>query len=123
MEQGGRPVAGQRQIAQLINHEQTRQSLVRIDSQTLPDWIIRFNEQGPDGLVSKPSPGAPGKLACEQRWAAEAVARPAVNAHNTGQRPGVGEPWQLEVLRALVKPQTQQVYSELGYTIPQEWLP
>ena len=28
----------------------------------LRDWVIRFNEQGPDGLVNKPSPGAPGKL-------------------------------------------------------------
>ena len=24
--------------------------------------MIRFNEQGPDGLVNKSSPGAPGKL-------------------------------------------------------------
>src|SRR5215208_8379853 len=33
-----------------------------MDRQTLRDWVIRFNEQGPDGLVSKLSPGAPGKL-------------------------------------------------------------
>ena len=33
-----------------------------MDRQTLRDWVIRFNEQGPDGLVNKPSPGAPGKL-------------------------------------------------------------
>jgi hypothetical protein len=25
---------------------------------TLRDWVIRFNEQGPDGLVNIPSPGA-----------------------------------------------------------------
>jgi len=30
--------------------------------QTLQDWVIRFNEQGSDGLVNKSSPGAPGKL-------------------------------------------------------------
>jgi transposase len=30
--------------------------------QTLQHWVIRFNEQGPDGLVNKSSPGAPGKL-------------------------------------------------------------
>jgi hypothetical protein len=29
---------------------------------TLRDWVIRFNEQGPDGLINKSSPGAPGKL-------------------------------------------------------------
>jgi transposase len=32
-----------------------------MDRQTLRDWVIRFNEQGPDGLVI-PSPGAPPKL-------------------------------------------------------------
>jgi transposase len=33
-----------------------------MDRQTLRDWVIRFNEQGPDGLVDIPSPGAPPKL-------------------------------------------------------------
>ena len=33
-----------------------------MDRQTLRDWVIRFNEQGPEGLINKSSPGAPGKL-------------------------------------------------------------
>jgi transposase len=33
-----------------------------MDRQTLRDWVIRFNAQGPDGLVNKPSPGGPRKL-------------------------------------------------------------
>src|SRR3974390_3365497 len=33
-----------------------------MDRQTLRDWVIRFNEEGPQGLTNKPSPGAPGKL-------------------------------------------------------------
>ena len=33
-----------------------------MDRQTLRDWVIRFNEQGPDSLVNIPSPGAPPKL-------------------------------------------------------------
>ena len=33
-----------------------------MDRQTLRDWVIRFNEQGPDGLINIPSPGAPPKL-------------------------------------------------------------
>src|SRR6202158_2430319 len=33
-----------------------------MDRQTLRDWVIRFNEQGPEGLVNIPSPGAPPKL-------------------------------------------------------------
>ena len=35
-----------------------------MDRQTLRDWVIRFNEQGPDGLINIPSPGAPAG-----RWA------------------------------------------------------
>src|SRR6478752_3530550 len=38
-----------------------------MDRQTLRDWVIRFNEQGPEGLVNKPSPGAPGKLTDEHK--------------------------------------------------------
>jgi transposase len=33
-----------------------------MDRQTLRDWVIRFNAQGPDGLVNVPSPGVPPKL-------------------------------------------------------------
>ena len=43
----------------------SREEAARIggmDRQTLRDWVIRFNAQGPDGLVNKPSPGAPTKL-------------------------------------------------------------
>jgi len=38
-----------------------------MDRQTLRDWVIRFNEQGPEGLTNKPSPGAPGKLTDEHK--------------------------------------------------------
>ena len=33
-----------------------------MDRQTLRDWVIRSNEQGPDGLINIPSPGVPPKL-------------------------------------------------------------
>ena len=33
-----------------------------MDRQTLRDWVIRFNAQGPDGLINIASPGAPAKL-------------------------------------------------------------
>jgi transposase len=33
-----------------------------MDRQTLRDWVIRFNEQGADGLINIPSPGARPKL-------------------------------------------------------------
>ena len=38
-----------------------------MDRQTLRDWVIRFNEHGPDGLINLPSPGAPSKLDREHR--------------------------------------------------------
>jgi transposase len=38
-----------------------------MDRQTLRDWVIRFNEQGPEGLSNIPSPGAPPKLGEEHR--------------------------------------------------------
>ena len=38
-----------------------------MDRQTLRDWVIRFNEQGPDGLVNKKPPGRPSKLTAEHR--------------------------------------------------------
>src|ERR1700752_3467078 len=33
-----------------------------MDRQTLRDWVVRFNEKGPDGLINGPAPGAPAKL-------------------------------------------------------------
>jgi transposase len=38
-----------------------------MDRQTLRDWVIRFNERGPDGLINIPSPGVPRKLGKKHR--------------------------------------------------------
>jgi transposase len=38
-----------------------------MDRQTLRDWVIRFNAQGPDGLINVPSPGVPPKLNATHR--------------------------------------------------------
>src|ERR1700735_986884 len=38
-----------------------------MDRQTLRDWVLRFNEQGPDGLINIPSPGVPPKLGKRKR--------------------------------------------------------
>jgi putative transposase len=43
----------------------SREEAARIggmDRQTLRDWVIRFNDEGPEGLINIPSPGAPAKL-------------------------------------------------------------
>jgi hypothetical protein len=39
----------------------TRPDVGGMDRQTLRDWVIRFNEQGPDGLINKASPGRAGQ--------------------------------------------------------------
>jgi transposase len=38
-----------------------------MDRQTLRDWVRRFNEFGPDGLVSRKPSGRPSKLSSEQK--------------------------------------------------------
>jgi len=38
-----------------------------MDRQTLRDWVIRFNEHGPEGLINMISPGSPPKLGKEHR--------------------------------------------------------
>jgi transposase len=38
-----------------------------MDRQTLRDWVHRFNEQGPDGLVNRKPSGRPSKLSDEQK--------------------------------------------------------
>jgi len=37
-----------------------------MDRQTLRDWVHRYNEHGPDGLVSQHGPGPSTKLSAEQ---------------------------------------------------------
>ena len=37
--------------------------------QTVRDWVLRFNAEGPDGLVERKSPGTPPRLNTEQRAA------------------------------------------------------
>ena len=38
-----------------------------MDRQTLRDWVMRFNELGPEGLINRPSPGGPAKLTPEHK--------------------------------------------------------
>jgi transposase len=45
----------------------SRTEIGGMDRQTLRDWVIRFNDQGADGLVNIPSPGVPPKLDAKHR--------------------------------------------------------
>src|SRR5438477_7534317 len=40
-----------------------------MDRQTLRDWVHRFNEHGPDGLLNIKPPGRPCRLSAEQKEA------------------------------------------------------
>lgn len=44
-----------------------------MDRQTLRDWVHRYNEAGPDGLVSRTAPGPVPKLSDEQMNALRAL--------------------------------------------------
>ncbi len=50
----------------------SRTEAARIGGVTLQivrDWVLRFNDQGPTGLIDRPAPGAAPKLDAEQRAA------------------------------------------------------
>jgi transposase len=51
-----------------------------MDRQTLRDWVIRFSDQGPDGLINIPSPGLPNNA-------------PGVSRPHCGGRSDPGDPW------------------------------
>jgi len=38
-----------------------------MDRQTLRDWVIRFNDEGPEGLIDHKSPGRKSKLNPQQK--------------------------------------------------------
>lgn len=38
-----------------------------MDRQTLRDWVVRFNAEGPAGLIDRASPGRPSKLTPSQK--------------------------------------------------------
>ena len=48
-----------------------RPKIGEMDRQTLRDWVIRFNEQGPDGLINIRSPGVPPKVDDTHRRSSE----------------------------------------------------
>ena len=42
---------------------------VQVDVQSIRDWVLRFNEEGPDGLIDRKSTGTPPRLNAAQRTA------------------------------------------------------
>jgi len=68
-----------------------------MDRQTLRDWVHRFNQHGPDGLIDLKPSGRPGKLSDEQKE----VLRQLVEAGPDRQKDGVAR-WRCVDLKRVV---------------------
>lgn len=58
-------------LAEIANGK-SRSEAARVGSvqvQTVRDWVVAFNRQGPEGLINTPPPGRPSQLSPEQKQA------------------------------------------------------
>jgi transposase len=90
----------------------TRTEAARIGDRTLQivrDWVVKFNANGPDGLVDRKSPGQPSRLNDTQRAAIAAmVDRGPIPAIHGVVRWRVVDlcQWVFETFRVIVAKQT-----------------
>ena len=73
-------------------------SIGAMDRQTLRDWVHRFNEKGPEGLVNGKAPGPVPKLSVEQKQDLKRI----VEAGPDPVRDGVVR-WRCADLRRVIK--------------------
>ncbi len=60
-----------------------------------------------------------GKVNADIDWAIACISRGKTNSHIAGQKQKRAlESWQIDVIRAIVEPQAWDIYSSLGYPIP-----
>src|SRR5512143_336557 len=52
-----------------------------MDRQTLRDWVVRFNAEGPEGLIDRTSPGRPPKLTPAQKQELRSVVEDGPKKH------------------------------------------
>ena len=69
-----------------------------MDRQTLRDWVHRFNEKGPEGLINAKAPGPEPKLSAEQKE----QLRPIVEAGPDPDKDGVVR-WRCVDLKRVIK--------------------
>ena len=90
-----------------------------MDRQTLRDWVHRFNQHGPDGLIDVKPSGRPPKLSEEQKQALKQLVE-------AGPRPGEGRCRALALRRPQACSRTalrcRAVRSELGARAQEAWL-
>ncbi len=68
------------------------------DIQTVRDWVIRFNDEGPDGLKDRKSPGRPPKLSLDQQDKLKEIIQNGPNLKTDGV-----VRWRCKDLRSLIK--------------------
>ena len=68
------------------------------DIQTVRDWVLRFNEEGPDGLKDRKSPGRPPKLTSSQQGELKEI----INKGPIPETDGVVR-WRCKDLKGLIK--------------------
>jgi transposase len=73
--------------------------------QIIRDWVLRFNAEGPDGLIDRKAPGAVAKLTAEHRAALARVV-------DEGPIPAVHG-----VVRWRIKDLVQWLYEEFGLSV------
>jgi len=78
-----------------------------MDRQTLRDWVLRFNAEGPDGLLDRPRSGMP-------RWLNDAQMRELAEIVETGPDPAADDVtrWRRVDLQRVIEDRFDVVYSE-----------
>jgi len=125
-----RDLPGFRRVAQYYPDRQKRffmyaadklNSILR-EQQYCPVFRMEDLTTSPEALCQLVRWLAGGRFAVDSTWAREMVARPAVNRHRHGAfQPTLSEPWQFEVLDALVRPEAREAYRQHGYAMPDDW--
>src|ERR1700692_4688945 len=91
-----------------------------MDRQTLRDWVHRFNQYGPEGLIDIKPPGRPSKLSEEQKEALKQLVETGPDPATDGDRsrPGYGRRRALALRRSEARSgsalRRRSVGSELG---------
>ena len=77
--------------------------LAGVGLQIVRDWVMRFNDQGPDGLVNRKAPGQPSRLSDAHRAAlAAAIESGPILAGN----------WKIQPLTGIARPAASAVPAE-----------
>ena len=80
-----------------------------MDRQTLRDWVIRFNDEGPDGLADRPRPGGVSRLSDAQLIELKDIVEtgPDLEMHGVAR-------WRRIDLAKVIEDRFGVIYSERG---------